>query len=178
MLSKTLSYPFSATPAAFCLRLLLLIPFFTVVTLTTPFKNAVEEPLIRFSAWLSHVILSFLGAETNLSGRFISSTSTGNTIEVVSGCTGLFVFVLLLSAVLAFPARWSHRIKGLLLGAALLLCLNQARIVSLFLVHGHFPHLFDDLHLFVWQGIIIVVVTFYWYAWATRSPTGTDAAEA
>jgi exosortase/archaeosortase family protein len=169
--------PFAPTPVAFCLRFVTLVLLLTLLTLTAPFREYLEAPLIRSSAWLSHVILNLFGTGTTLSGDVVSSPAFP-PMRVVSGCTGLFVFLLLLSAIVAFPAGWKSRAKGIAAGAGLLFCLNQVRLVTLFLAQGWFPHLFQDLHVFVWQGIIIVVVAFYWYAWAARCPSRVIARKA
>jgi exosortase H (IPTLxxWG-CTERM-specific) len=154
------------TALAFSLRFMFLVLAFTALTLTAPFHSAVEEPLLHLNAWLAHRVLVLLGAQATLAGTLV--TSPGFSMEVVSGCTGLFIFLVLLAGVLAFPARWSHRIKGFLGGAVLLFVLNLVRIVSLFFLGRLLPDHFEDFHFFIWQGIIILVTAFYWYSWALR----------
>jgi exosortase/archaeosortase family protein len=166
----------SPKPLAFGLRLVVLVGLLTALSLTPPFKSFVEEPLIDFNAWLSHYLLRLIGVEASLHGRFVYGPAF--SFEVVSGCTGIFVFLLVLSAVLAFPARWRSRLVCLLGVAALIFVLNQVRIVSLYFVGAHWRERFEDMHLYVWQGFIIVAVTVYWYVWAARSGRPDAAAEA
>ncbi len=169
MSAKTiLSFFFSDKPAAFCVRVLLLLPAFTVLTLPPWFKTLVEEPLILLNAQLTHWFLNLMGLGVSRNGAVVHSPQF--SIEVVSGCTGLFVFLFLLAAVLSFPTPWKSRGKAILFGGALIFVLNQVRLLSLFLIGKSFPSLFEDMHVYVWQGIIIVVVAFYWYGWAVGTP--------
>ena len=159
---------------AFSLRVIILLPLLALLSITSWFRAGVERPLIGLNAEISRSILGALGTPTRRDGDHLHAA--GFSVEIVSGCTGLFVFLILLAATLAFPASWRARVIGLAGGAVLIFVLNQVRIVSLFLVGAKAPRFFEDLHLFVWQGAIIVLVAYYWYAWASRAlPSGKSA---
>lgn len=164
---KLLSFLSGDSPAAFCLRFLLLLPAFTLLTLTPWFKALVEEPLILANASLTHWLLRLMGANVTRGGAFVYSPEF--SIEVVSGCTGLFVFLFLLAAVLAFPSSWASKGMAVFAGGALIFVLNQLRLLTLYFIGRSFPSLFDDMHVYVWQGVIIVIVAFGWYSWAVRT---------
>jgi exosortase H (IPTLxxWG-CTERM-specific) len=155
------------TPAGFYVRVLLLVPLLVAATLAKPFKDFVELPLMRAVAWTSHRLLRLLGTEVRLRDRYLVS-SDGISLEIVSGCTGIFVFLLFLAVVLAFPARWRERLRGVAVAAVLISVLNHVRIVTLFYIGRTFPELFEELHVYVWQGILVLAVALYWYLWATR----------
>jgi exosortase H (IPTLxxWG-CTERM-specific) len=158
----------------FSVRALTLLAVLTLLTITSWFRAGIEGPLISINADVSRWILTALGTPTLRDGQHLHAA--GFSVEVVSGCTGLFVFIILLAAVLAFPASWRMKAAGLAWGAALIFVLNQLRIVTLFLAGARAPWLFEDLHLFVWQGAIVVLIAFYWYAWASRAlPAGRPA---
>lgn len=168
MSAKTvISFLLGDRPSAFCLRFLLLLPVLTLLTLAGWFKTIVEEPLILANSWLTFWFLDLMGAQVTLNGAFIYSREF--SIEVVSGCTGLFVFLFLFAAVLAFPSPWKSKGKAILLGGTLIFVLNQVRLLTLYFIGTSFPSLFDDMHVYVWQGVIIVFVAFYWYSWAVGS---------
>jgi exosortase H (IPTLxxWG-CTERM-specific) len=163
----------------FLVRALLLVGALVALTQTGPYMRHVEAPMIALNARVTHETLSLLGVETTLRGDVVSASGPDAfSVQIVEGCTGLFVFVLLLGATIAFPARWRARILGLVLGASLIFVLNWLRIVTLFFVGRNYPDLFDELHVYVWQGLIIVLVTIYWYAWALRSAQLAVPAEA
>lgn len=161
---------------AFCSRVVLLLGALTAISLTGPFKAWVEEPLISFVTWTTDGLLALFGAETSRWGSVIHSK--GFNIEIVSGCTGIFTFTLLLSAIVCFPAAWRARLRGLLGGALFILALNQVRIITLFFIGKSYPELFSEMHVFVWQGVIIVAVAFYFYWWVSRSLARREPAEA
>ena len=155
------------TPVAFCSRSVALLLVFGLVSLSAPFDSWVTNPSILFSAWLTHVCLAALGTETQLSGRFVLHSDF--RIEVIPECTGVFAFIILLSLILAYPARWGWKVTGLLSGALLILVVNQVRLVTLFLLGIKARDLFEEIHVFVWQGIFILIIAFFWYAWARRT---------
>ena len=34
---------------------------------------------------------------------------------------------------------------------------------------------FESVHLYVWQGFLIIAVGFYWYAWAAKNALPAEA---
>ena len=160
------SYLFSAAPAAFCVRVVVLLGGLIAATFAPLYRTLVEEPLINVNAMVTYWLLKPV-ADVHLHGPFVRSAEF--SMEIVSGCTGIFVFLFLVAAVLAFPSSGRQKLRALLGGALLIFVLNQIRIVSLFFVGRSFPDLFDDFHVYVWQGVIIVVVAFFWYRWAVRT---------
>jgi exosortase family protein XrtM len=163
---KPIRFLLSPTLPAFVVRIVLLIIGLTGLTQTELFKSVVESPLIDVNTKLTHHTLVALGSDVTISGTFVYSE--GVTLEIVEACTGIFVFLLLFSATLAFPARWKTRGLGIFFGATMIFVLNWIRIVTLFFILRDYPDLFDDFHVYVWQGTIIVCVTLYWYTWALR----------
>ncbi len=164
---------FAETPLAFCIRFALLAGVAAAIRLTSAFEAWVERPLIIFNAVLANLFLNLFGAGTRLSGPVISSPDF--SIEVVAGCTGILVFLLFTSVVIAFPTTWKRKLLAILTGTAIIFCVNQLRIVSLFGIGRIYPSLFEDLHLYVWQGVLIICVAFYWYRWAMRVSTPEPA---
>lgn len=165
------------TAGAFCARLVLLwSPLFGIVVLH-PLRIALEEPLTLGYAVLATEALGALGADVVRRGALVLSRDGGIALEIAPVCTGYFLFWMYLGAVLAFPAGWLQRAKGIALGLVLVFTLNIVRIVSLYFALGAFPDLFDELHLVVWQGLMIFAVGTAWYVWAcSGSPRASAAA--
>jgi len=84
-------------------------------------------------------------------------------------CTGVFVCVLLVSFILAYPASWSARALGLGIGIPLLLAVNVLRLATLARIVEFYPEAFFYLHEYVWQGIFTVFVLVGAIAWAEKS---------
>ena len=157
----------AATPAAFAVRALLGVTVLLVISLSPGFVEWVEVPLIRLNAWASWGLARAVGLDARLVRDLIV---TGEfSVRIVSACTGVFVFFILLAAVLAFPAGWGSRLRAIALGGLLIFVLNQVRIVSLIAIGQSYPSLFEDAHHYVWQGVLVVVTAIYWYWWAGRS---------
>lgn len=174
MIRRALKFVLAPTAPAFCLRVLFLLSPCVTLTFLQPLKQLVDAPLVRIYSCVCQELLGLLGTATHRHGAKIFSGAF--SIEVVPSCTGLFVFWLYLCAVVAFPTTWRARLKGAILGAATIFGLNVVRIVSLFCLGSRYPACFDDLHLFVWQGIVVVIVSMYWYSWAYRSAESAAAA--
>src|SRR5213594_3208780 len=80
-------------PLFFAIRVLLVLPLLSLLTLSRPFVLLVEQPLNRLNARLTQLCLRALGAATTLDGCVLRSPRF--SMEVVTGCTGLFTFILL-----------------------------------------------------------------------------------
>ncbi len=154
-------------PLFFALRVIVFLPLIALLTITPPFETFVEAPLNHANAWLTYMALKAYGVRADLGGCIIYSP--GFTMEVVSGCTGLYTYIFLFVVMASFPASWRMRLKGMLVGSGVIAVLNQLRLFTLFLLGQSYPKLFDDVHVYVWQGVTILVVLLYWYSWARKA---------
>ena len=84
-------------------------------------------------------------------------------------CTGIFVYMLFVSFVLAYPASWASRLTGLAIGIPLIFAVNVFRLATLARVVEIYPQAFFYLHEYVWQGIFTVLVLVGAISWAERS---------
>lgn len=93
-------------------------------------------------------------------------------ISVTLACSGTEVVAMCVGAVLAYPVRWSARLRGA--GAILLLILglNTVRIGTLGLVATD-PLWFDALHLYLWPSFLTITAAAAVYAWM-RHADGTN----
>jgi exosortase family protein XrtM len=104
-----------------------------------------------------------------LVGRLISSP--GSNLNVTRGCEGIEMFLLLVAAVLAFPATWRRRLQGLLLGSILAYILSVVRLMALHYILRYSPRAWEALHgLILPLGPIIIMTLFFGFRYANRSP--------
>lgn len=89
-------------------------------------------------------------------------------ININHECTGVFVYMLFLSFVLAYPAPWIGRLTGLAIGIPLMFAVNVVRLATLARVVEIYPQAFFYLHEYVWQGLFTVLVLVGAIAWAER----------
>ena len=137
------------------------------------------QEYLRLNAGLSASVLQALGDDATATGTLLSSSTF--SLEIRRGCdavqvTGFFLLVMLASPVSV--TLW-RRLPALAIGAALLLTINLARIVSLYYAGIYFPSAFNAMHVDIWQPAFILLALLLWVAWvrwATRSRRGkTDA---
>lgn len=142
---------------------LALVFFFALLANSFFFTN-VMEPFTAFVAFCSSVILNVFGSWTSVSGTHLSSSDYG--INVVYGCNGAFATAILLSGIIAYPSRLKEKLMGILIGIPAIFAINQGRVISLFLLGRKYPTVFEEVHVYVWQPIIIIFAIFVWDFWA------------
>jgi archaeosortase B (VPXXXP-CTERM-specific) len=125
----------------------------------------VNRYMAEFTASFMAWIMRQLGARGMAQG--IDVTSTVCKFKIIGECTAFYPICIYAAAVLAFPCRFTRRIIGVVGGVALLLLLNQARLVSLCYIHRSFPEQFDTIHIVVWQSLIIFLTVLLWIVWVT-----------
>lgn len=89
-------------------------------------------------------------------------------LSVRNGCEGTESLFLLIAAMAVSPLRWWRRVQGALWGAALIVALNELRVVSLYYVFRHHKPLFDPLHAYIAPLAIILIAAVYFMWWLGR----------
>lgn len=144
------------------LSLLIQIPFV---------DRALVLPYVEFITYVSGAIYRIFDASVETSQTLISHSNF--VVNIKRGCDGIVATIILVSACLAFPAPWRKKASGLIQGYSLIFILNLIRIEVLFAlgVNGHMD-LFQMIHTYVAQFIVIISAMVYWLYWAgtTRSP--------
>jgi exosortase/archaeosortase family protein len=134
--------------------------------------GAVSGGLSRFVARGAVFFLNLLGAGAVLSESTITYGS--RSFRIVPECTGVEVIGLFVAAVLAFPARWKSRVRGLALGIPALAALNGIRVLTLVYAGARSPKALDYGHLYVWPVIVLGVTVALWLSWARSAARHED----
>ena len=156
---------------AICLLLgfgLVLAPF------AQPVVTSFTEGLVEVSGRL----IRFFGGRAVVTGNLLQSPANHFGIQMVNGCNALNVTLLLWAAVLAFPASWSQKAKGLLAGTAAIHAVNVVRFVSLFYIGQYNQAWFDFAHWYLWESVMMLdtlVVFWIWVHMVRRSGSMRDA---
>jgi exosortase/archaeosortase family protein len=90
------------------------------------------------------------------------------TLDINFECTGVYVLMILITFLLAYPASWRDRLGGAALGIGGLTAVNVFRLSFLIRVGEMQPALFAYFHEYVWQGLFLVLVIVYAMSWAER----------
>lgn len=79
------------------------------------------------------------------------------SLDVKFGCNGLEAVMIYAIAVIAFPAGWKTRLAGIAVGLVIIQAINIIRITLLAYSAIHFKSLFEYIHIYVAQGLMIAV---------------------
>jgi len=142
-----------------------LLAFAALTAAWVGIKPWVAPLAARGTAQATAWCLWLLGAEGRAHGTLV--TSSIFSFEIVDTCTGADPIMVFVAAVLALPAGWSRRLKGLTWGVVSLLAINQLRLVSLCYIGHWYPEAFDAAHLLAWQGLLILATVGLWLAYAS-----------
>lgn len=127
--------------------------------------------LARISTWL----VTVFDPNVMAIGKIMRSTTNGFAVSIEAGCNGVEATIVLLAAILAFPAPWKHKLTGFLIGIVAVQGLNIVRIISLFYLGQWDRQWFEWAHLYVWQALIMLDVLIVWLIWVRTLPRTTDA---
>jgi exosortase H (IPTLxxWG-CTERM-specific) len=103
-------------------------------------------------------------------GKILQSTRNGFAVSIEAGCNGVEATIVLLAAILAFPAPWKRKLVGLAVGVAAVQGLNVIRVISLFYVGQWNLAIFEFAHRYVWQALIMLDVLIVWLLWVRTLP--------
>ena len=117
-------------------------------------------------AWVVSGLLNAVGFDVGVQGATL--ILGGSAFEVARGCDVTRPIGLLAAAVLAFPATPRSKALAIGKGVLLLLGVNLIRIISLIFVNRGWPELFDSVHLAFWPLLLILLMLWFWTAWAKR----------
>ena len=135
------------------------------LTSTAAAGTYLHEPMARCVAFLSWLVLSPFG-RTSVSGVELGFNDFG--VRIVEACDGILPATIYLSAILAFPSRWADKGWGLLIGLPAIFLINLVRVVTLVMVGAAWPDIFEQVHIYVWQALVIGLAMVIWVFWAER----------
>lgn len=133
--------------------------------LTPPLQAAVVAPWTDLLARTSVALVTLFDPQVAAFGRVIRSTANGFAISIEAGCNGVEAAIVLIAAMLAFPAPWKHRALGILAGLIAVQALNVVRVISLFYLGQWNARAFEWAHLYLWQALIMLDVLIVWMLW-------------
>lgn len=156
----------------FLVRFVVALGVFYLLVAVQPVNDHVIVPFTKGIVAVAAWILALLGEPARAAGTLIQSTAFA--VDVKNGCNGVEAMLLLVAAVLAFPATAVQRLVGVAAGIAVVQALNLVRVVSLFWLGVHHRSVFELFHAAIWQTALILVAVALFLLWsrgvARRSP--------
>ena len=142
--------------------------------LMQPVDQYVILPFTAAIAKVSVAIVGLFDAHAVAYGKVLQSTTTGFAISIERGCNGVEAVIILVAAMLAFPAPWKNRLIGIALGFLAIQALNLVRIISLFYLGQWNQTWFEWFHLYLWLALIVLdalVAFLVWLRYLPREPS-------
>ena len=121
-------------------------------------------------AALSAGIVKWFDPGVISSGNILQSARNGFAVSIEAGCNGVEATIVLLAAILAFPAPWKRKLVGLAVGVVAVQGLNIIRVISLFYLGQWNFAIFEFAHRYVWQALIMLDVLIVWLLWVRTLP--------
>ena len=159
----------------FFLLFVLLLAVLFGLELTPWAQDWLVVPWTSALASISTSIVTLFDGNIEATGKVMRSTTNGFAVSIEAGCNGVEAMLVLLAAMLAFPASWKHKAVGLVIGILAVQLLNILRVISLFYLGQWNYDVFEWAHLYVWQALIMLDVLVVWLIWVRRVPRIDDA---
>lgn len=142
------------------------------VEMLQPVQSSVILPWTSYLADASGWLVSAFDPNVATSGKVVRSTVNGFAVSIEPGCNGVEAMIVLLAAIVAFPAPLVYKFKGLFWGFIAIQGMNLVRIISLFYLGQWSRELFDWAHLYIWQALIMLDALIVFLIWIRYLPPG------
>jgi exosortase H (IPTLxxWG-CTERM-specific) len=123
-----------------------------------PVHVRIVEPFTGFIATISAWIITPFDDSVIAYGRVLRDGVGGFAVSIESGCNGVEATIVLIAAVIAFPATWRQRMVVTVLGFLAIQVANLLRIISLFYLGQWNIEVFNWIHLYLWPVLIMLDV--------------------
>lgn len=133
-------------------------------------ENGILQPTVALIEVLDR------NGDVHLDGRTIQSPTS--RLRVTRGCEGIEVLLLLIAGLLAFPAGWMARLRGLMVGAGIAYVLSVLRLLALHFTLRYSPQAWEALHGLILPLGPIVAISLYFLVWSghVSAPAAARAA--
>ena len=169
------SPPVECGMVRFFILFVLLLAVLFALELTPWVQTWLVVPWTNTLAAISTAIITPIDPDVLVNGKVIRSATNGFAVSIEAGCNGVEATLVLLAAILAYPAPWRYKLLGLGIGVIAVQALNVVRVISLFYLGQWSFEVFEWAHLYVWQALIMLDVLIVWLIWVRRAPmVGAD----
>ena len=121
-------------------------------------QQTVIAPFTAFLATISAGIILPFDSSVLSYGKVLQFGPGGFSVSIEAGCNGVEATIVLIAAVLAYPAPWRARAVAIVLGFLAIQVLNILRIISLFYLGNWNLDIFSWVHLYLWPALIMLDV--------------------
>ena len=140
--------------------------FFLFNTIPTAW---LAQPIDSYTAEMTAFLLGVSGMDASVSGNLVSAD--GFTVKIIPECTAVFIAILFVSFVIAYPTPLKDKTIGLAFGLPFLISTNLLRLAFIIVVGGHSRTLFEYAHVYIGQIVMMLVLLITCIIWL-RSVAG------
>ena len=160
------------------LFIVILVSLFTLEMLV-PVQEHVIVPFTSMLARLSAALILPFDSTAVAYGKILQFKDTGFAVSIEAGCNGVEATIVLVAAIVAYPANWRARLIAIGLGFLAIQIMNLARIISLFYLGNWNMDIFSWIHLYLWPSLImldvlIVFIVYLRYLSGQKEPVGAS----
>ena len=119
----------------------------------------VIKPITVVETWLASKLLTIGGVENEQEGLYIGGKGDNHfRMKVLNTCNGVYESVIFLMAFIAIQVPWRRKIGWMTFGFLFFHLVNEARLVSLFIVGSHYDsETFVFFHETFWNYAVVIV---------------------
>jgi exosortase/archaeosortase family protein len=129
-----------------------------------PLAGGILAPFTVLTAQLTAFMLAAIGLPVTREAATLVHAG-GFACEVDVACTALIPAALLAATMAVVRATPRTHFTGIVIGALLLVLVNQLRLVSLVWLGVHAPGYFDVAHNLLWPALLILTIGGYGFIW-------------
>lgn len=137
--------------------LAILVCLFTLEMQSSVQRIAIE-PFTTLLATISAGLITPFDGSVLSYGKILQFGHDGFAVSIEAGCNGVEATIVLVAAVLAYPASWTARATAIALGFLAVQAMNILRIISLFYLGDWNLEVFSWVHLYLWPALIMLDV--------------------
>ena len=153
-----------------------LVCLFTLEMQVSIQRNAIEPFTAMLAAISAGIILPFDDSVVSY-GKVLQFAPNGFAVSIEAGCNGVEATIVLVAAVLAYPATWVSRVVAIGLGFLAVQLMNILRIISLFYLGSWNMEVFTWVHLYLWPALImldVLIVFIVFLRYQSRQPVSSQ----
>lgn len=153
----------------FFIKFLLLLVILFVAELANQVQIAVIIPFTETIAHISALLINTFDKTVIFKGVEIINAENSFAVSIQAGCNGVEASLILIAAIVAYPAPLIAKLIGGLVGFLCVQILNILRIISLFYLGQWNFDIFEWAHLYIWQSLIMIDVLIVFLIWVSMS---------
>lgn len=152
----------------FLITYLLLMTIFFFVAWFKPIHKIIDvnDFYTKSVVVVTSKILGLVGVACTYRGSIIALPAM--SLDVKFGCNGLEAVMIYTIAVAAYPAHWKKKLVAIVAGFLILQTANILRILLLALSGIHLRGLFEFIHIYMAQGVMIALSLGIFFVYLNR----------